>query len=385
MADSLANLIGNIQAQAEGLSGLTDTLSLAATTMSGNAHSMMDINTKVQEQGKNVLQQVGMVNTIAKRTRSVVEELAEKSSLVNTQNKVIDEQSVNMMVQMEEMKRSVEGVSLNIDHFATSIEQLSSSVHTIAESTLKANDVSQQASEHSESSKQVIDTLSNTLLKVSKVVDTIKKVASQTNLLALNATIEAASAGEAGKGFAVVAGEVKNLSHQSSNASAEIQQNIEQVQHMGKQSQKAMEQVASIINNLSDVNGIIALNTEEQNKAMSEIASLVKKTSSHAQSMLSISTQSFHLGSDVSHSIRQSIAEMEGVVHQLSDVRQQTQRVLTSVAEAEETVCVMAQGMSQASQAVSDTVAQIDHVQQGIASVKEVTDDLTRLVTHFKV
>jgi methyl-accepting chemotaxis protein len=58
--------------------------------------------------------------------------------------------------------------------------------------------------------------------RISNVADNISGIARQTNMLALNATIEAARAGNAGRGFAVVAGDVKILSKQTSEATAEI-------------------------------------------------------------------------------------------------------------------------------------------------------------------
>jgi len=70
--------------------------------------------------------------------------------------------------------------------------------------------------------REELNELESEIVRVGKVAEQIDAIAKQTNLLALNATIEAARAGEAGKGFAVVAGEVKNLSNQTANATAEV-------------------------------------------------------------------------------------------------------------------------------------------------------------------
>jgi methyl-accepting chemotaxis protein len=68
--------------------------------------------------------------------------------------------------------------------------------------------------------------------RISKMVDTIRKIASQTNLLALNATIEAARAGEAGRSFAVVAGEVRKLAEDSRAATESIDQIVTEVREL---------------------------------------------------------------------------------------------------------------------------------------------------------
>jgi hypothetical protein len=71
-----------------------------------------------------------------------------------------------------------------------------------------------------------LEGLQDALASVAGVSASIDQIARQTNLLALNATIEAARAGEAGRGFAVVAGEVKQLASETSQATQQIQDTL---------------------------------------------------------------------------------------------------------------------------------------------------------------
>lgn len=74
-----------------------------------------------------------------------------------------------------------------------------------------------------------IGTLSEKSQSIGKIVETIEGIADQTNLLALNASIEAARAGEHGRGFAVVAEEVRSLAEESSRATMEIKNTIQEI------------------------------------------------------------------------------------------------------------------------------------------------------------
>lgn len=67
---------------------------------------------------------------------------------------------------------------------------------------------------------------------IGAIIQTIEDISSQTNLLALNAAIEAARAGEQGKGFSVVAQEVKNLALQTTQATREISQLVENIMNV---------------------------------------------------------------------------------------------------------------------------------------------------------
>jgi methyl-accepting chemotaxis protein len=62
--------------------------------------------------------------------------------------------------------------------------------------------------------------------EIGKLVESLTRIASQTDLLALNAAIEAARAGEHGLGFRVVADEVRKLSEQSTRAAEEVKARV---------------------------------------------------------------------------------------------------------------------------------------------------------------
>lgn len=96
----------------------------------------------------------------------------------------------------------------------------------------------EQALKAIENFERELGLLSTEIEKIGEFAKQIDAIARQTNLLALNATIEAARAGDAGKGFAVVAGEVKQLSGQTSTATSEIEETL---QNLLEQSKRLME------------------------------------------------------------------------------------------------------------------------------------------------
>jgi methyl-accepting chemotaxis protein len=151
---------------------------------------------------------------------------------------------------VSEIARFVNEQQTLFDQLRELVEKLTADIGDIAQAGRDTNAATADAADQSTRSlmaadqavaaiRQLVDSvgsmgdrlggLDTSLDAVRQTSRTIQTIARQTNMLALNATIEAARAGEAGKGFAVVATEVKSLSHQTGQATKEIDGTVGQL------------------------------------------------------------------------------------------------------------------------------------------------------------
>ncbi len=172
-----------------------------------------------------------------------------------------------------------EQASTNVETVAASAEQLTASINDIAQQVARSSQVAVQADDEASTTTRSVRELSDNVQKIGEIVDLINDIAEQTNLLALNATIEAARAGDAGKGFAVVASEVKNLANQTARATDEIGTQIGAVQAGTDDAVKAIESIAGIISEMSEISSTVASAVQEQTAATNEIARNVEQAS----------------------------------------------------------------------------------------------------------
>ncbi|HCF3627078.1 chemotaxis protein [Pseudomonas aeruginosa] len=173
-------------------------------------------------------------------------------------------------------------------------EQLSDGIGRLTELVQQVAEMTRQA----ETTNELILQLNTNSHTINEMSGTIRGIADQTNLLALNAAIEAARAGESGRGFAVVADEVRRLAQHSQESAAEISRNIESVQQhiqgatvqvagLSEQAQRSarsseavcnlLDQVQRCTRQLTEQVDLVAVSTEQQGKAVAEIAELADR------------------------------------------------------------------------------------------------------------
>ena len=195
-------------------------------------------------------------NAIIESLRQIVVRVKQSATQVNTA--LGENETTIQQLALEAFKQSED-----ITQTLSSVDQMTASIQAVAESAHQAAIVTRTASTTAEASQMAIDvtvhsifelreTMSETAHKmkrlgessqaISKVISLINQIALKTNMLALNAGIEAARAGENGLGFAVVAEEVGELATQSTSATQEIEQLVDDIQLGTRQVIEAMEQ-----------------------------------------------------------------------------------------------------------------------------------------------
>lgn len=197
-----------------------------------------DLTIDVEVQSNDEIGELGQAfNTMVSNLRMLIGGINEAAGHLSSASQQLN-------ANCEESAAGAEQTAATMNEIASTVQQVVSDIQLISDGS---NETAHQASRGNEgiaqvtdqmdtiakSSRQVgqsIEELHDQTQQINQVLALIDGFAEQTNLLALNATIEAARAGDYGRGFAVVADEVRSLAEQSATATANIQQLVGAIQ-----------------------------------------------------------------------------------------------------------------------------------------------------------
>jgi methyl-accepting chemotaxis protein len=238
-----------------------------------------DLTAQVGENYKGDLGKVGHdINTLSAQVRTAIRQITQEVSRLVTSSDDLNVVSQQMSASADQtsaqarvVSEASEHVASNVQTVATGADEMMASIKEIARNTADATRVATGAVKSAQTTNETISKLGQSSEEIGQVIKVITSIAQQTNLLALNATIEAARAGEAGKGFAVVAGEVKELAKETAKATEDISRRIQAIQADTKGAVSAIGEIGTVIQQINDIQTVIAGAVEEQSATTNEI------------------------------------------------------------------------------------------------------------------
>jgi methyl-accepting chemotaxis protein len=253
-----AQIAGSINAMLEATSAAAAEVQLAMSALSTG-----DLGYRAEAQ------LAGAFGQLLEDSNRTAGELADVVGRIQQAAGSITEAAAEIAAGNDDLSRRTEQQAASLEETVASLEELTSTVRATADNARRAAERSQHservAAEGGRAMADVVKTMEGieqVSRRVADITSTIDGIAFQTNILALNAAVEAARAGDQGRGFAVVAGEVRALAQRSAQAAKEISaligESVAQVAHGSEQVHAAGGTIEGIIASAREVAAIVA-------------------------------------------------------------------------------------------------------------------------------
>ena len=307
------------------------------STMANIANNT-DLTLRVAVQGNDEFSSTAVsVNTMISHFQSLIEELLNAVKTLSSESEQMSRSSGQVAATTEQQEHQTAMIATAITEMSAAIGEVASNAVSTSHKANESDDTAKhglaKVQENIDSINQLnevirhtqkdIDLLSEKSNEINSVVQIIQNVAEQTNLLALNAAIEAARAGESGRGFAVVADEVRQLAHNTQKATEQISSMIIALQDASQRAVSSMEDASSKANMSVDIAAASASSIQSIADAITEIAdmNIVVSTSTEEQTTVAAEiSQNINEFSDSIRSVTVSASDMAQTGRTLSEL-----------------------------------------------------------------
>ncbi len=179
-----------------------------------------------------------LIASFEKSNNAVTLRLNDSMSVIGDSSCVKDmiEQVNSQSVAISDMRGASKELGETTMNIQNSIMSIQDNTHTVMDTANRImKDMNDSAVTVDASTGEVLD-INNQIeafrekaIKITEIIDMVKKIASKSGLLALNASIEAARAGDAGRSFAVVAGQIKDLSANTTSSAETVVKYVDEL------------------------------------------------------------------------------------------------------------------------------------------------------------
>ncbi len=239
------------------------------------------------------------INDFTVLISSALNDMKETVEQVSVGSSQVATTSQGLAAGANQQAESVQILQESIEHITASVAENVKNVEYVNEYSIKTADELRVGNEKMGEMVESMKEIARASDGIQKIVKTIENVAFQTNILALNAAVEAARAGVAGKGFAVVAEEVRNLSSHTSEAVQETSRLIEESVasvNIGNSivdaTAESLESVIQLVDSFKDSLSDITTASRKQEEAIKEVNRGIDTISTVTQSNSAISEES---------------------------------------------------------------------------------------------
>src|SRR3990170_1991239 len=221
--DSIGSNMKGVNASMSGIANYTE---LLAKSLEKGSSSVLELGSGINEIVESMEALSMSVDETSTSTRDMSFSIKEVSENIESLSSAATQVSSSMM-QINAKIKEVEANAAEASRFAEEVirdaKAGAESVESTIDGILKTKEITRE-------STFIINSLSERVKEIGKILDVIQEVAEETNLLALNAAIIAAQTGEHGKSFSVVANEIKDLAERTSTSAKEVSEIIHAVE-----------------------------------------------------------------------------------------------------------------------------------------------------------